>query len=320
MPVALADIFHPTPLDGVGSILENGLNLFSNSLNQLIQKGRDAMNNRVTQEGAYLTERGRLDQLEQRKAEDAVAQANNIRDFGEKVFEDRRDFAHTDFRDVRNFNYKKEQDARDFALESLKVGSAVAVNQENADTNKAKAAAAAAKATSGVNNPDYLNKRAADIINTTKPLSLGDLFSGTANVDTTTPQNLNDLGKELSGIGIRLGNPDLVTKGSQLRNTAEQRLAVQKAQSAKKPKVPLTDDEQIASLRQIIAASDATMNDPNSVSDPTNSALYRKQLALTKLNDLLKKKAGQVDTSAPAGSAPTTSVEDLVKKYLPSKK
>lgn len=329
MPISVADIFRPQPLDGTQLILGGAQNVLQAAIGAAVQSGRDAANLRASQEKEFLAERERQVQLDQRRVENLQQQKNTDRAFTENMLRDRRDFGFEVSKDQRDFEYQKEVDARRLALESLRVGSSVGIQEEELKLKKeeirlmkekqdADAMAAEGKIAA---SKDYLTKRADNILESTTPkgfiqrLFSGDIFGGDS---SPAPRSLVDLGTELSGVAKLLGDPNLAAKADELKIRGQKQLdEISNAKKAKTGKVTGKDvplAERISKLEQQIQAwkiTEAELDKSGKVL--TGSEQQKKNQAILELEDLKKKLGGDTQQQNT-----TQDPVDLARKYLDS--
>jgi len=92
MAIAPIDIYQPPVNNPLTSILSGGTQIIGQILQQQLQIGRDNANNAMAQERDFLSERARLDSLNQRKGEFDATSARDRERFGRSIYESDRNF------------------------------------------------------------------------------------------------------------------------------------------------------------------------------------------------------------------------------------
>ncbi len=133
MPISYVEMFQPQQMDAVGQILAGGTNALSGAINNSVQLGRDMVNLRASQEKEYLAERGRNEEMSQRRAEFLTNQRNTDRQFYENVFNANREFDYKEKTGNRSFLYDIYKNDQDYKLHEKDVLSAIGARKETAD-------------------------------------------------------------------------------------------------------------------------------------------------------------------------------------------
>jgi hypothetical protein len=106
---------------GIEAVLARGGSALSSILRDAMQVGRDRANRQASQEKDFLAERGRIDNLNQRRGEVALNAMQEDRRFGEGV---------------RQFDTRMSEDARQFETTSARADEALGLQRQAAERDK----------------------------------------------------------------------------------------------------------------------------------------------------------------------------------------
>lgn len=303
MAISAIDLFKAQPLDGVQQILSGGNNALVKAISDAVQIGRDTASLRATQEREYLSERDRVEALNQRKAEELIKNRQVDRAFGESQFLNDRNFDENVRQDTRDYKFKVRTDIRDASLRD-KVAVAEILNRS--EDNKRQKEILDIEKENIAEKKAFQTIRANEILAETKPTPvMGRIFRAHGIYDgnnvETLPEDAIAKGKELESIGIFQKDPALVKRGKQLISEGTQGTLARRAEIRATPLPPRpstakgTVEEKIAKLTFYVQAgqqfeADAKETLGEGLSDAKLFELRRAELELAALQKQLGSK------------------------------